>query len=173
MIAALLLAGQLLATPATPLPSARTRSTPPQRIILTNCPVGTGDDIVVCGTPDSPRLPLPDDRGPPDHPVPSNPDMTSIGALAAEATPCAATQWGCKSSVNVGAMATALVRLVGKVIDPDSCCDQPGDATDPGKLIADTVGGVRKIFARKPDKSGRVPIDLDAPPPPTAGRLTR
>ena len=42
-----------------------------------------GKDIIVCGHPDAitPRLPLPQYRGPPDHPVPSNPDLSAAVAL--------------------------------------------------------------------------------------------
>ncbi|WP_217430802.1 hypothetical protein [Sphingomonas bacterium] len=42
-----------------------------------------GKDIVVCGHPDAitPRLPLPQYRGAPDHPVPSNPDLSAAVAL--------------------------------------------------------------------------------------------
>ncbi|MDP1028294.1 hypothetical protein Q5H91_13800 [Sphingomonas sp. KR1UV-12] len=162
MIAALLLAVQAAATP---LPSA---GQPPQRIYLTNCPQPVGDEIVVCGAPETQRLPLPDDSGPPDRPMPSNPEVTGIGALAAADPVCAARQGGCQVGVDLFGMGTAAVRLVGKLIDPDSCCDTPGEATNVGALIGD----VAKAFRKKPDKTGRIAIALDAPPPSTAGRLS-
>jgi hypothetical protein len=94
-------------------------------------------DIVVCDSvEDSARLPLPDDRGPPDHAVPSNPNRTGIGALAASSTPCAATQWGCQ----VG---------FGPPIAP---------------IVNAAVGLVKSALAKKPDKTGRVDIPLDDPP---------
>lgn len=159
MIGALLLAAQA-ATPAAPLPAA---GTPPQRIYLLNCPEATGDEIVVCGE----TAPVKPDRGPPDRPVPSNPALSARVALGQQATPCSATQWGCASQVDLVAAGTAAIRFVGKLIDPESCCDHPGEATDTGALIGD----VAKAFRKKPDRSKRIAIDLDAPPPPIGGRL--
>lgn len=158
-----------LQTAAVPLPSA---SVPPQRIDLTNCPAGTGDDITVCGRRDNQRLPLPDERGPPDRPVPSNPDITGMGALVASDPVCAARQGGCQVGVDIFGMGTALVRLVGKAIDPDSCCERPGEATNVAMLVGDAVKDVGKAFRKKPDKSQRVPIDLNAAPESTQGRLS-
>jgi hypothetical protein len=99
-----------------------------------------GRDIVVCGTTaaSTPRLPLPDERGPPDRPVASNPELSAVRALDLEATPCAATQWGCQ----VG---------FGPPIMP---------------IAKAAVGAVKSVFARKPDKTGRVPIILDDPATP-------
>lgn len=96
-----------------------------------------GRDIVVCGSTaaGSPRLPLPDERGPPDRPVASNPNLSAVRALDLEATPCAATQWGCQ----VG---------FGPPIMP---------------IAKAAVGAVKNMLAKKPDKSGRVPILLDDP----------
>lgn len=144
---------------------------PPQRIdiLASRCARPAGDDVVVCGQRETARLPLPDERGPPDHPVPGNPDVSGTGALAMAANPCATLQGGCQAGVNIFGMATAAARLVGKIVDPNSCCDEPGQATNPGALIRDAAGALRK----KPDKSNRVAIDLDAPPPPIAGRLSR
>ena len=74
----------------------------------------SGQDIVVCGHPDaiSPRLPLRDDRGPPDHAAPVNPEATGAGALAAEGTPCAAHIGGCQVGFGQPIVAKAL-ELVG------------------------------------------------------------
>lgn len=152
---------------------------PPQRISIL-APVPTepcrrrpeteADEIVVCASPESTqRLPLPGERGPPDRPMPSNPDVTGMGAL--QPTPCAAVQSGCQAGVDLFGIGAAAVRLVGKLIDPNSCCDEPGQATNVVGLAADAVGGVKKLFAGKSDKSKRVPINLDAPPPGTAGRI--
>lgn len=169
---ALLLAAGQVATPAMPLPAARTPGTPPQRIILSNCPDGVGGEIVVCGTPDKPRLPLPDERGPPDRPIPSNPGVTGMGALAQTETPCATLQGGCQAGVDIFGAGTAAIRLVGKLIDPDSCCERQGESTNPGMLIGDAIGGLKRAFGKKPDKSGRVAISLDEPPRvSTEGRL--
>ena len=138
-------------------PCARARSAP-------------GTDVVVCGraAADSPRLPLPAERGPPDRPIPSNPDRSGMGALAASDTPCAAVPRGCQVGVDVFGAGTSVVRLVQKLVSPDSCCEAPGEGTDPAQLAGDAVRGVKRIFAKKPDKSNRVPIPLDDPPAPTA-----
>lgn len=114
-------------------------------ILTTRCPETArgGSDIVVCAGPDGPRLPASIDWGPPDHGIPSNPKADGIGALAASGTPCAASQWGCQ----VG---------IGPPIMP---------------LVAGAVGLVKSALAKKPDKTGRVAIALDAPPP--TGTLTR
>ena len=144
---------------------------PPQRIdiLAPRCAQPTGDDVVVCGQRETARLPLPGERGPPDHPVPGNPDVSGTGALAMSVNPCATLQGGCQAGVNIFGLATAAARLVGKIVDPNSCCDEPGQATNHGALIRDAAGALRK----KPDKSNRVAIDLNAPPPPIAGRLSR
>ena len=133
-------------------PCARARSQP-------------GTDVVVCGTTatDSPRLPLPAERGPPDHAVASNPNRSGIGALAAETTPCAAVQRGCQVGVDIVGAGTGVIRLVQKLVSPGSCCEAPGEATDAGLLARDLVGGLKRSVAR-PDKSKRVPIPLDDPP---------
>jgi len=124
-------------------------------------------DILVCGRAEvQNRLPLPDERGPPDRPTPSNPYLTGKGALAASATPCAATQWGCDAPVNPLGPAVMAVRAIGKLINPSSDCCTKDQATNPITLVADGVKGVSRAFAKKPDKSNRVPIDLDDPPLP-------
>lgn len=158
---ALLLAAGQVATPAMPLPAARTPGTPPQRIILSNCPEGVDGEIVVCAAPDKPRLPLPDERGPPDGP--RRPTGDPRAALDA-GDPGACALRGCQVGVDILGAGTAAIRLVGKLIDPDSCCERPGESTSPGMLIGDAVGGLKRAFGRKPDKSGRLAISLDDPP---------
>jgi len=115
----------------------------PQRFSILSAPQcvkeAPDSDIIVCANAqtDSPRLPLRDDRGPPDRPIPSNPNLTGVGALAATATPCAATQWGCQ----VG---------FGPPIAP---------------IINGAVGLAKSALARKPDRTGRIAIPLDDAPP--------
>lgn len=125
-----------------------------------------GNQIVVCGKGvQAPRLPLPEERGPPDRPMPSNPNLTGIGALNAVPTPCAARVGGCQVGVDIFGGATALVRGVGKLIDSNSCCEEPGESRDFIKLVSDAGKGVGRAFKKKPDKSKRVPIDLSDPVP--------
>jgi hypothetical protein len=113
----------------------------PQRfsILVDPCSAASkdGNEIVVCGAPatSSPRLPMRDDRGPPDHPVASNPELSAVRALNLENTPCAASQRGCQ----VG---------IGPPIVP---------------IAKAAIGLVKSALAKKPDKTGRVPIDLDGP----------
>ncbi|MHA6719617.1 hypothetical protein ACX40Y_09190 [Sphingomonas sp. RS6] len=132
----------------------------------------TGPDaIVVCGKGvDAPRLPLPAERGPPDRPMPGNPDMSGAGALALTSAPCAARMEGCTTGIDLFGAATTAVRLVGKAVDPGSCCEEPGESTNFFKLVGDAGKGVGRMFRKKPDKSNRVPIDLGDPVPAQAGR---
>ncbi len=129
------------ATSAAP-PAAQAAPAAPERfsILVDPCATQTrdGNEIVVCGGPTapSPRLPLPDERGPPDHAVASNPELSAVRALQLEGTPCAATQRGCQ----VG---------FGPPIMP---------------IAKAAVGMIKSALAKKPDKRGRVPIDLGEPP---------
>lgn len=129
-------------------------------------PLNGPDDIVVCGQPlPSQALPYPNEVVP-KGPVPSNPYMTGTGALAAEATPCAAATGGCQTGIDFFGSGTQAVRLIQKIVAPDSCCERPGEARDLGMLITDAAKGVGKAFRKKPDKSKRVAIALDDVPPP-------
>ncbi|SEM71429.1 hypothetical protein SAMN05192583_0961 [Sphingomonas gellani] len=127
-------------------PPASSKQPVPERfsVLTQNCPPAHSDtEVVVCGDGTSgARLPLPDDRGPPDHPTPSNPKIDGAGALAASATPCAATQGGCQ--VGIG---------------------------PPPELINAAIGAIKSAFAKKPDKRGRVAIPLDDTPASSAGRV--
>lgn len=139
MIAALLLAAQA-ATPATPAAPQPLAGTPPQRIFLTNCPESTRDEIVVCGDNGNQRLPLPDERERPNLPRQPSGDARA-GLDNAGTGACASSQWGCVSSVNIGAIGMVVAREAGK------------------------------LFRKRPDTANRIAIDLDAPPPSTAGKL--
>ena len=125
------------------------------------------DDIVVCSTTEaSQRLPLPQERSPPNGPVESNPNLDGRGALAAMQTPCASVQSGCQVGVDVFGMGTAVVRTIQKVVAPGSCCEAPGEGTSFVGLLGDVIGGVKGAAKKKPDKAGRIPIPLDDPAPP-------
>ena len=98
------------------------------------------DDVVVCGKREGPRLPLPDERGPPEGPQPSNPHLTPIGVMAAAGTPCAVALQGCQ--VGIGPPPVVV------------------------KAIVDTVSrGIKAVLHRRVDKSGRIDIPLDDPAP--------
>ncbi|MEN2787123.1 hypothetical protein ACFOKI_04315 [Sphingomonas qilianensis] len=93
-------------------------------------------DVIVCARPlPSQKLPYPDEVVP-DGPTPSNRELTGRGALEAEGAPCATRMGGCQ----VG---------FGPPIVP---------------IVMGAVDIAKRAFAKKPDKSGRVPIQLDAQP---------
>jgi hypothetical protein len=60
--------------------------------------------------------------------------------------------------VNLLTVPVVLIRGVGALIDPHSCCEN-GEGKDPMALVRDVAGKFRK----KPDTSNRVPIVLDDP----------
>ncbi len=164
LAALLMLAGQDAAV-ATP----ETRADGSQRwsILASDCPPPPEGQIVVCGSADDPvpRLPFPGERGPPDRPVAGNPDLSGSGALALTSAPCATRSRGCTAGVDLLGMGTVAVRGIGKLIDPDSCCEEPGEATNPFMLVRDAVRAVKRTGRKKPDKSNRVPIPMDDLPP--------
>jgi hypothetical protein len=138
MIALLLIA--LQATPAAP-PQTALGSERFSLLARDPCPpsAGTREDVIVCGRRQADdRIPdMPDEV--PAGPVPSNPQLTGIGALRASGTPCAATQWGCQTGVNI---------------------------LGPALLLANEARiGISKLVDKSRDKSHRVPIALDGPGP--------
>jgi len=120
-------------------------------------------EVVVCADPlPAQALPFPDEAvSPGPHPV--NRDMTGIGALRAGTAPCTARMEGCTVGFNILGPAVALVRGAQKAVAPGSCCERPGEATDPLLLIGDAVKGVARSGKHKADRSKRVAIDLDDP----------
>jgi hypothetical protein len=123
------------------------------------------DEVLICGKSPAPRLPLPAERGPRDRPMPSNPNLDGMGALAAASSPCATESRGCTTGIDLFGAGTAAIRLLGKIVDPDSCCEEPGEATNMFKLVGDVGKSVGRSFRKKPDKSKRVPILFDDLPP--------
>ncbi|KQN29283.1 hypothetical protein ASF00_01590 [Sphingomonas sp. Leaf34] len=129
----------ILAQATARAPAAQTPRAERFSILVDPCATTSrdGNEVVVCGTSatTTPRLPMRDDRGPPDRPVASNPELSAVRALQLENTPCAASQWGCQ----VG---------FGPPIVP---------------IAKAAVGLIRSTLAKKPDKRDRVPIDLNGP----------
>ena len=161
MVALLLLLAGQAATPARAIP------TPPERISILVDPCASqrrnsqDDEILVCGeAARTPRIPLPSERTPPDRPLASNPYADGRGAMGATASPCATKSEGCTTGVDILGGGTFLVRAVGKLIDPNSCCEEPGEATNFFKLLGDVVGGT-KGKPSKEDRAKRVAIPLD------------
>lgn len=128
--------------PATaPQPAAaQSTATTPQRFSILAKQCGQPDDkgtIVVCGNGDTGnRLPLPDER----DPAPgrgANPELSSVRALELQGTPCAARQGGC--TVGFGPPIVPMAIAAAKAL--------------------------KSAFTKKPDKRGRIAIQLDDPPP--------
>lgn len=123
------------------------------------------DEVVVCADPlPEQALPLPNEAAS-TRPVPVNRDMTGMGAMAAEGSPCGTRVGGCQGGLDILGAGTALVRGVQKLIAPGSCCEREGEATNPFLLVADVAKGGARAARRKPDKSRRVAIDLEDPSP--------
>ncbi len=120
-------------------------------------------EVVVCADPlPAQDLPLPTEAVS-SRPVAVNRDMTGMGALRADSSPCATRVGGCQTGLDVLGLGTALVRGVQKLVAPGSCCERDGEATNTGMLIGDLVGAAGRAGKRKPDRSRRVTIDLDDP----------
>ena len=97
-------------------------------------------DIIVCARGNQEqRLPLPAERGPPDHAAPSNPYLRPDVAMNAGQT----CDFGCPASF-------------GPPLGP---------------IIKGAVDLAKKAFAKRPDRTGRVAIDLNDAPMPTAGKV--
>jgi hypothetical protein len=128
-------------------------------------PLPTPEEVVVCATViPTQRLPLPAERGPPDRPTAVNPYLRPDVAMNAAAAPCATVQGGCQVGVDMIGVGVGAVRLLGKLIDPNSCCNESGQATNAMALARDVVGSLKG--KKKVDKSNRVAIPLEDPPVP-------
>lgn len=120
-------------------------------------------EIVVCGRKDQNQFDGPPvGRG-------ANRDLSAGTALALQAPPCAARVGGCQVGFNVLGPPTMLVRVVQKLVNPNSDCCEGSDATNPLSLVRDAARAVKKGSAKAVDTAGRVPIALDDPGP--AGRI--
>ena len=123
---------------------------PPTRfsILISDCQkaaAAAGQDVVVCGSDPAAtqRLPYPDEVVP-DHPVPSNPNLTPVGALAAEATPCASVQRGCQVGFGPPIMPIVAAGVKG---------------------VSNALAHGREARARRRDGDRRQAIDLAATAP--------
>ena len=171
MYAMLLLLGQV-ATTAVPLAAP-----PPERISILVDPCASrrrnsqDDEILVCGeAARDPRIPLPAERTPPDRPLASNPYADGRGAALAASDPCATRSEGCTTGVDMIGGGVFAIRAIGKLIDPNSCCEEPGEYKNVGKLVGDIVRGV-KGGPSKEERAKRVAIPVDpAVPLPVAAR---
>lgn len=119
------------------------------------CPGSSPTEIVVCGSNGSSeqRLPLPGERPPQDRP--RQPTGDPRAALDNAGRPC--PPGGC-TGVNLLTVPVVLIRGIGALIDPHSCCEN-GEGKDPMALVQD----VARKFLKKPNISNRVPIVLDDP----------
>ncbi|USU11824.1 hypothetical protein NF701_15000 [Sphingomonadaceae bacterium OTU29THOMA1] len=161
----LAIALQAAAVPLPPAPEpallpVETRADGSQRWSIMSCPTRQkAGEIVVCGKRDQNDFDGPAaGRG-------ANRDLSAANALALQATPCAARQGGCQVGVNILGPPTMLVRVIQKLVNPNSDCCEGSDATNPLSLVRDAAKGVKGAFAAKVDKSNRIPIVLDDPAP--------
>jgi hypothetical protein len=141
---------QAVSVPAAGVVTRATSAAPAERFSILAQPCGrasgetVGNDIVVCGRDaDVQRLPLPDERGPSDRATPSNPYLRADVALAAEGTPCAATQRGCQVGIGGPLLAAGVKGLV--------------------TAISDGVADAKVRKARRQDAGKRVAIPLNEP----------
>ena len=138
------------ATPiVAPPPQSWSILTPPA------CPGSSPTEVVVCGTngTPAPRLPLPDERLPQDRPRQPTGDPRAALDNAGPVCP----PGGC-TGVDLLTVPVVLIRGIGALIHPHSCCEN-GEGKDPMALLRD----VGRKFRKKPDKANRVPIVLDEP----------
>ncbi|WP_419809845.1 hypothetical protein [Sphingomonas sp.] len=143
----------LQAAPTRPTPAPAPASATPERFSILADPcariVRDAREVVVCGTDPATaqRLPYPDEVVP-DHAIPSNPQRSGLGALAAAASPCATLMSGCQVGVGppIGPMANAVING-----------------------IRNATANRREAKARAADGDRRQAIDLKATGP--AGRL--
>ena len=138
------------ATPiVAPPPQSWSILTPPA------CPGSSPTEVVVCGTngTPAPRLPLPDERLPQDRPRQPTGDTRAALDNAGPVCP----PGGC-TRVDLLTVPVVLIRGIGALIDPHSCCEN-GEGKDPMALLRD----VGRKFRKKPDRANRVPIVLDEP----------
>ena len=138
------------ATPiVAPPPQSWSILTPPA------CPGSSPTEVVVCGTngAPAPRLPLPDERLPQDRPRQPIGDPRAALDNAGPVCP----PGGC-TGVDLLTVPVVLIRGIGALIDPHSCCEN-GEGKDPMALLRD----VGRKFRKKPDRANRVPIVLDEP----------
>lgn len=131
MLAPLLLV-LLQAAPATSAPKTESWSILAPTDEVCEKRTAENGDIVVCDRPSAGQRPH-FEEAPGATPRGVNPNLTGAGALAAEGTPCAASQRGC---------------LVGF-----------GPPIVP--IIKGAVSALKSALATKPDKRGRVAIPLD------------
>jgi hypothetical protein len=148
ILALLMMAQEAAAQPLPQAPAPKAQAGPDRFSVLVDaappCPESRDEkgDIIVCAVnSQQQRLPLPDEALP-EGPTPSNPYQTGTGALNAAATPCPISH---------------------------DCVVGFGPPIVP--MVKGAVDLAKKAFAKKPDKTGRVPIDLGDEPVSTAGKI--
>lgn len=148
----------LLQTAPSALPTRPIVAQPsPSWSILTPpaCPGSSPTEVIVCGGKGTAeqRLPLPDERLPQDRPRQPTGDPRAALDNAGPVCP----PGGC-TGVDLLTVPVVLIRGIGALIDPHSCCEN-GEGKDAMALVRD----VGRKFRKRPDKSNRVPIVLDEP----------
>ena len=140
-IALLLLAagaGRTAATPFGPPMPVASRTTPAQQMIALYrdeyrhgykaCAAPThANEVVICGNGrggSANRIPLPDERAPPDGPRPATGEaLTGKDALLADARPCRGADCPMGGAVDLVAAATGVTQVVRAIVDPEGASD--------------------------------------------------
>ncbi|MES3055242.1 hypothetical protein O6V14_06325 [Sphingomonas faeni] len=148
----------LLQAAASAPPARPIVAPPPPRWSILNqpaCPGSSPTEVIVCGGKGTAeqRLPLPGERPPQDRP--RQPTGDPRAALDNSGPVC--PPGGC-TGVDLFTVPVVLIRGIGALIDPHSCCEN-----NEGKDAMALVRDVGRKFRKKPDKSNRVPIVLDEP----------
>lgn len=165
LLALALQAATAAAEPAAAKPEpVQTRPDGSQSWSIMSCETrAASGEIVVCGRRDQNQFDGPPvGRG-------ANRDLSAATALALQAPPCAARVGGCQVGFNILGPPTMLVRVVQKLVNPNSECCEGSDATNPLSLVRDAARAMKKGPGKPVDTAGRVPIVLDDPGP--AGRI--
>ncbi|MEG3161412.1 hypothetical protein U1763_12960 [Sphingomonas sp. LB2R24] len=148
----------LLQAAASAPPARPIVAPPPPSWSILNPPARPGsspNEVIVCGGKGASeqRLPLPGERPPQDRP--RQPTGDPRAALDNSGPVC--PPGGC-TGVDLFTVPVVLIRGIGALIDPHSCCEN-----NEGKDAMALVRDVGRKFRKKPDKSNRVPIVLDDP----------
>ncbi|HMI21060.1 MAG TPA: hypothetical protein VK533_16125 [Sphingomonas sp.] len=131
-------AGRAAATPSGPIMPAASRTTPAQQMIALYrdeyrhgfhpCALPShANEVVVCGNGrggSAERLPLPDERGPPDGPRAAiGEPVSGKQALIDAAQPCRAANCPAHGAVDLVAAGTGLAQVVRAIVDPEGASD--------------------------------------------------
>lgn len=129
--------GPALAAPYGPPTPAVSKTTPAQQAMaiyrdeyahwrFKPCASARPGEIVVCGNGrggSADRLPLPEERGPPDVRVATGEILSGSAALNAENQSCTDANCAASGAINLIAVAASGVQVVRAIVDPEAASD--------------------------------------------------